>query len=129
MLFDAAFHFFASGKIGDLCLVGSGLYSGTLGQICEGLEVPISLNKIGELSLYGVGSGIDGRGELCRAVMILGIRAFSCLFRFLNSAMGSKPLIGMNAVLSEIGMIFLWSPSFCWMFLVDIEGLKGGKTF
>ena len=108
--------------------MGSGLYSGTLGQTCEGLEVPISLKKIQELSSYGVGFGIDGRGELCTAVMILGIRAVSCLFRFLNSAMGSKSLIWMNDVLIEMGirerMMFLWSLSFCWIFLVDIEGLN-----
>ena len=113
--------------------MGSGLYSGTLGQTCEGLDVPIALKKVQELSLCGVGFGIDGRGELCSAVMIIGIMAVSCLFRFLNSAMGWKSLIWMNDVLIEMGrrerMMFLCSLSFCWIFLVDIEGLKGRKMF
>ena len=92
--------------------------------------MPISLKKIQELSLYAVGSGTDGRGELCSAAMILGIRAVSCLC-FLNSAMGSNSLIWMKRVLIEMGIkeriMFLWSLSFCWIFWVNIEGLNGNK--
>ena len=111
--------------------MGSGLYSGALGQTCEGLEVPISLKKIQELSLYVVGSGMYERGEACSAAMILGIRAVSCLFLFLNLAMGSKSLIWMNAVLIKMRIteriMFLWSLSFWWIFVVDIERLEGRK--
>ena len=72
--------------------------------------------------MYGVGSEIDGRGEFCSAVMILGINALSCLFELLNSAMRSMSLIWMNDVVIEMGIrkriMFLWSLRF----FLDILG-------
>ena len=43
--------------------------------------------------------------------------------------MGSKFLFGPNDLLIEMGMIFLRSLSFCWIFLVDIEGFGGRSIF
>ena len=101
--FAAAFCCFPSGKIGDVCLMGSGSYSGMVRQTCEVLEAPIWLKRIQGLLFWVFGLDCwERRGVQC--CNDLRNQAVELLFCFLNSAMGSKSLIWMNDVLIDMAI-------------------------